>query len=37
MLIDCGDVVIHVFLDETCEFYDIERLYRDVPTVTWQQ
>jgi ribosomal silencing factor RsfS len=24
-----------VFLDEVRRFYEIERLYRDVPTVSW--
>jgi hypothetical protein len=24
-----------VFLDEIRRFYEIERLYRDVPTVSW--
>ena len=33
MLIDYGDVVVHVFLDEIRRFYEIERLYRDAPTV----
>ena len=28
---DYGDVVVHVFLDEIRRFYEIERLYRDVP------
>jgi ribosome-associated protein len=35
VLVDYGDVVVHVFLAEIREFYDIERLYRDVPTVDW--
>ena len=35
ILLDYGDVVVHVFLDELREFYDIERLYRDVARVSW--
>ena len=37
VLLDYGDVVVHVFLDEIREFYDIERLYRDVAHVEWAQ
>jgi ribosome-associated protein len=36
VLLDYGDLVIHVFLDETRRFYDIERLYRDVPVIDWR-
>lgn len=36
ILIDYGSVVIHVFDDETRRFYEIERLYRDVPAVIWR-
>lgn len=36
ILIDYGSVVIHVFDDETRRFYEIERLYRDVPSVSWR-
>jgi ribosome-associated protein len=36
VLVDYGDIVVHVFLEETRRFYDIERLYRDVDRVEWQ-
>lgn len=36
VLVDYGDVVVHVFLAEIREFYEIERLYNDVPKVAWQ-
>lgn len=37
VLMDFGDVIVHVFLTEIREFYDIERLYRDVPVVDWSE
>jgi ribosome-associated protein len=33
ILLDYGDVVVHVFLDEVREYYDLERLWADVPRI----
>ena len=35
VLLDYGDIVVHVFSDETRSFYEIERLYRDSPVIDW--
>ena len=36
VLLDYGDVVVHIFSEDVREFYEIERLYQDVPVVDWQ-
>jgi ribosome-associated protein len=36
ILVDYGDVVVHVFHQDVREFYEIERLYRDVRRLGWE-
>ena len=33
VLMDCGDVVVHIFLDALREYYDLEALWADAPRV----
>jgi len=35
VLMDYGDFVVHVFLDETRGYYDLDRLWADAPSVEW--
>lgn len=35
VLIDYGDVVVHIFVEEARQFYEIERLYKDVTPADW--
>ncbi len=36
VLVDYGDIVIHVFDRETREYYDLERLWADAPRIEFE-
>ena len=37
VLLDYGDVVVHVFLDEERSYYRLDRLYGDAPRIEWRR
>ena len=36
VLMDYGDFLVHVFLEKTRTYYDLERLWGDVPRLDWE-
>ncbi len=37
IVLDYGDVVVHLLQEEAREFYDLDQLYHECPTVDWQK
>jgi ribosome-associated protein len=36
VLLDYGDLVVHLFDDETRRYYDLENLWGDAPRIEWE-
>jgi ribosome-associated protein len=37
ILVDCIDVVFHVFNNESRQFYDLDNLWGDAPRIDWRK
>jgi ribosome-associated protein len=37
MLLDYGDIVVHVFLDDTRAYYDLDRLWADAARIPFEE
>ncbi len=35
VLLDYGDVVVHIFMPDEREFYRLETIWKDAPELTW--
>lgn len=36
VLVDFGDVVVHLFQEDPRHYYDLERLWGDAPRIEWE-
>ena len=37
ILLDTGDIVVHIFIQELREFYGLEHLWQNAPRVNWKK
>jgi len=37
VLLDYGDVVVHILQEEAREYYDLDRLYGECPEIDWEK
>jgi ribosome-associated protein len=37
VLVDCGAVVVHIFMENLRSYYDLELLWGDAPKVEWRE
>ncbi len=37
VLLDYVDLVVHIFLQEDRDFYELERLWKDAPRLDWEE
>ncbi len=37
ILLDYGDMVVHIFTTEEREYYQLERLWKDAPEILWKE
>jgi ribosome-associated protein len=37
VLMDCGDVIVHIFDSSARDYYGLEHLWADAPRVRWQK